>query len=392
MAVMLYAAAAVLGAQGPPTAQALPDSSPVFSSESKLVLVPFHVARDAHFVRDIKPEDIVLLQDGKAREFSAFEGPGSQRRREPVEVAVLFDTTTLSAVESKSRARFSSWNREAVYAWVSKWTDEESRALRLTDIANVLISIYRFDHQQLQQLCRLASDPRVITEAIHRLPEPIPPGEAIPLALPPNRVTIRDLVVSQGGMKEDPKHPVILHTPSWTLEAVIATLNDSFREPDRATRLLAVFSQGAGPTNTKPEDAADRANALGIPVYPILLGQYRSAVAGTRPPGTGSDASSRGCDPRNIEQGSTCQDGDSIHLERFGKVGELTGGRAFYPGGIDEKLVSDILIVVRNEGLFQYVVGFVPEASGRPRGHRLKIKLKSKSSGKLRGGGRTAVY
>ncbi len=54
--------------------------------------------------------------------------------------------------------------------------------------------------------------------------------------------------------------------------------------------------------------------------------------------------------------------------------------------------MSDILIVVRNEGLFQYVVGFVPEASGRPRGHRLEVKLKSKPSGKLRGGKRMAVY
>jgi hypothetical protein len=376
-------------AAGRQTAQ---EPSPVFSSDTKLVLVPFHVARDAHFVRDIKPEDVVLLQDGKPREFTVFEGPGTQGRREPVELTVLFDATTLSEVESKSGGRFTSWNREAAYAWVGKWTDKQSRALRLTGIANVLISIYRFDHRQLQQLCRLASDPGVITDAIHRLTEPIPPAEAIPLTLPPNRMTIRDLVVKQGGFKEDPKHPVILHTPSWTLEAAITTLKDSFAEPGRATRLLAVFSQGGGPTNTTAEDVADRANALGIPVYPILLGRYQAAIMGTRPAGAGSDASARGCDPRNIEQGLTCQDGDSIQLEWVARVGKLTGGRAFYPGGMDEKLVSDILVVVRNEGLFQYVVGFAPEPAGRPRNHTLEVKLKSKASGELRGGKRPAKY
>ena len=31
-----------------------------------------------------------------------------------------------------------------------------------------MISAYRFDHRQLQQLCRLASDPKALTEAIFR--------------------------------------------------------------------------------------------------------------------------------------------------------------------------------------------------------------------------------
>jgi hypothetical protein len=55
-------------------------------------------------------------------------------------------------------------------------------------------------------------------------------------------------------------------------------------------------------------------------------------------------------------------------------------------------MVSNILLVIRNEGLFQYVAGFTPEPSGKPRKHTLEIKLKSKSSGKLRGGRRTAAY
>jgi hypothetical protein len=55
--------------------------------------------------------------------------------------------------------------------------------------------------------------------------------------------------------------------------------------------------------------------------------------------------------------------------------------------------LSEILAGVRNEGLSQYVVGFVPHASfGTPRDHKLEIKLASKSSGQLIGGKRQATY
>jgi len=372
--------------------QARPEPSPVFSSESKLVLVPFNVVRDAHFVRDMKPDDVTLLQDGKPRDFGIFEGPGAQRRLDPVELVVLFDTTTLSEVEAKSPATRTLWNREATYAGAGKWSDADSSALLLNGKTSVLVSIYRFDHRQLQQLCRSTFDPRTLTRAIHRLPEPIPPEEAIPLTLPPNRETIRDIVVKQGGFKEDPKRPVIMETPSWTLEAVIDTLKDAFAAPGKAIRLLAVFSQGKGMTTTTPEDVAGQAIAFGIPVYPILLGHYFPPETGTRPSGADPDPSKRLCDPSNLREGLVCQDGASIQKRELGSVGELTGGRAFYPNGIDEKMVSNILVVIRNEGLFQYVVGFAPEPSGKQRTHRLEIRLKSKSSGKLRGGRRTAVY
>jgi hypothetical protein len=55
-------------------------------------------------------------------------------------------------------------------------------------------------------------------------------------------------------------------------------------------------------------------------------------------------------------------------------------------------VVSSILKLIRNESLSQYVVGFVPPAPGRQKKHSLEIRLQSKSSGKLRGGKKTAVY
>ena len=354
------------------SAQVPPESLPVFGAESRLVLVPFNIVSDAHFVRDLPRDAVTLFQDGKPRDFSIFEAPGAQRRGQPVELTVLFDTTTLTNVESKSAGKFSSWNREATYAWVNQWNDAESRALLLSGLEDVRISIYHFDHRQLHQLCRLVSDPPGLTAAIHRLTGPIPPEEAIPLSLPPHRQTLEQLVIENGGFKADPKRPIIFQTPSWTIEAALATLKDSFAAPERAIRLMAIFSQGTGPTTATAQDVADQAVALGVPIYPILLGRRIAPVA--------------------QGQGMVRYDLDTLILERFGKVGELTGGRAYYPGGMDEKLVSNILVVMRNQGLFQYVVGFVPDASGPPRTHRLEIKLRSNSSGTLKGGKRTAEY
>jgi hypothetical protein len=79
-------------------------------------------------------------------------------------------------------------------------------------------------------------------------------------------------------------------------------------------------------------------------------------------------------------------------MARFGDVGTLTGGQAFYPSRIDVGVVNQILEQIRNLGLSQYAVGFAPSPSGKPRKHDLEIKLKSKSAGKLVGGKRTAVY
>jgi hypothetical protein len=77
---------------------------------------------------------------------------------------------------------------------------------------------------------------------------------------------------------------------------------------------------------------------------------------------------------------------------RFGSLGDLTDGHAFYPPRIDTVTVTDILDTIRDKSLSQYVVGFPPGASGSQREHRLEIRLKSKSGGKVVGGKRAAVY
>ena len=40
---------------------------PVFRADSRLVLVGFHAVRGDEFVRDLRPEDIVIREDGEPR-------------------------------------------------------------------------------------------------------------------------------------------------------------------------------------------------------------------------------------------------------------------------------------------------------------------------------------
>jgi hypothetical protein len=368
--------------------QAPPESSPTYHSETELVLVPFNVVRGLYFAPDVRADDVLLLEDGKPRSFSAFEGPGTGRRP-PLELVLLFDTTTLPPPESKIKVMGNHWDRKATYDFTNHWDDTMSRALLEKESADIRVSVYHYDHQQMQRLCRSTSDPQTLTSAIHRLPEPIPADEAIPLTLPPNRMTHEAWAVKQSG-------PTLATGPlmwpvSWTMEAMIEALRDSSAAPENAVRVLAVFSEGWGfrsdldppwyqgdarsPTTTTPQDAADQANALGIAVYPVVL-----------------DFEVYAHQPFPSLAPYHTDNVPAIRMAVFGSVGELTGGRAFYPSRMDPAAVSDILDVIRNQGLSQYLVGFAPASSAHRRKHNLEIRLKSKSAGKLMGGMRTAVY
>jgi hypothetical protein len=71
----------------------------------------------------------------------------------------------------------------------------------------------------------------------------------------------------------------------------------------------------------------------------------------------------------------------------------MTGGHTVEHQKIDAATLRVILENVETDGLSQYVVGFEPShARGASKTHTLEIKLVSKSSGKLEGGTRRAIY
>ena len=67
--------------------------APVFRTETSLALVRFHVVRKHSYVDDLKPEDVILLEDGSPRKVTVFEGGRSAPRTIPIEMILLFDTS-----------------------------------------------------------------------------------------------------------------------------------------------------------------------------------------------------------------------------------------------------------------------------------------------------------
>jgi hypothetical protein len=70
---------------------------------------------------------------------------------------------------------------------------------------------------RLQRLARSVSDPRDLLDALHRLPEPIPAGQALDLALPP------------GAVVPDPSTPAVDGMPPkpWALVGAMTVSRDS---------------------------------------------------------------------------------------------------------------------------------------------------------------------
>ena len=315
-------------------------SSSAFQSQAKLVLVPFSVARDKLFVAGLRSSDVKLFEDGFSRSFTFFEGPATGHQL-PLELVLLFDTTT--PFKSQRRTR---WNREATYKFTAHWDDATSRAILEQAGADVRISVYHFDQNQVERLCRPTNDPQELVTAFRRLLSPISDSSTMPpLVLPPN-------------FHLRPNDDISL-SPGWIMEASIATMKDSVTSPNNARRMLVVFSEGKGGTETPPEYLGDQARALGIPIFDVVLDYERPPV-----------------DPL---------------MDYWQNLAESSGGRFFFPSHLDAKVIGGILKFVRNQGLPQYVVGFVPE-SAKPKLHSLEIRLKSTSNGRLIGGKRRAAY
>jgi hypothetical protein len=156
-------------------------------------------------------------------------------------------------------------------------------------------------------------------------------------------------------------------TRGWPLEAAIGALNEVAAAQDKAARMLVIFSEGIGATTTIPEDVADRALDLGIPIYPVAtnyMGKISDKV------------------PRN-----------EFRMHQFEALGDMTGGYAVECRQIDTATLSKILGGVETDGLAQYLVGFVPSSgNGLTKVHTLEVKLKSKSKGSIEGGKRRASY
>ena len=388
---------------------------PVFHAQSDLVTLLFQVSRNKHFNTDLTSADIVLLEDGAPRKFTVFEGP---QDRTPIELVLLFDVTTWPMGAD--------WNPEWLYGFTARWTESNTSAIVATGAQEVRASIYHFDGVRLERLCRSTADASQLLGAFHRLRDPI---RGLDLT-PSQRVQIAVAIDAAAESNNDRRAlearfrtadrtppsgtPISIDLPpgnailpaigppgtgnrGWPLEAAIGAMRDaSAGSAAQALRVLVEFSAGRGGTTTLPEDVADAALALGVSVYPVVL-NYHPRFGRVQPDeivGRRSDVRSDSAP----EPGRGGRAGYSSVAANFARLGSLTGGRSFQFTPIEwnadalAHTVDTIRTQTLDRALSQYIVGFTPQSSTGPREHKLEIKLVAKSSGKVTGGKRKAIY
>lgn len=329
--------------------------TPAFHAHTDLVTVPFQVRRGSRAVPDLKPDDVVLFEDGVQRSFSIFEAP---QVHPALELVVMFDLTDIGG---------GFWDPKYVRDLTSHWNEAITRAILEPNGATIRVSLYHFDQNRLQRLCRSTADPRELLDALRRLPDPIPPDQAIDLVLPPGAVI--------PAHKSDRTDTVAGTLPQpWSLVGAMNALRDSRAAPDPAARAFIVFSKGEDATSTIPKDLADYALASDVPVYPVALATAKVMYADDQLIYSGH--------PYNLT---------------FESLGDQTGGRQFEAAGsLTVSKVRDVVEAVKSHALARigsrYSVGFTPSPSGSPREHKLEVSLVPKSGGKLTGGKRSARY
>jgi VWFA-related protein len=320
--------------------------TPVFRASSSLGLVRFHVVQKNHYNTDLKPEDVILLEDGAPRQFTVFENAMAGTRTVPVEMTLLFDISGSVTGEGL----------------LNPLTFKEAL---LDNLQRVRIAVYGFD-RKMKRYSGPTRDYAQLQTAFDALGTRGAKGETIELHLPPKRQA------PPGGA-------------TWLYEAVAEVSREAAGTPGDATRMVLVFSDGFPTTNSRPQDAAEVDRELGIPVYPVVLGHRRltqqfEAIQATRMPAERPSPV--------LGHLTTLQN----EIADFASLGELTGGRSFDPPEITLSVMRSILNTMVALVRTEYVVGFAPETSEAPRQHKLEIRLRDKAAGKVMGGTRTVVH
>ena len=356
-------------------------AQPALHVQADLVVVPFQVRRGSRSVSDLKPADVVLLEDGVPRAFTGFEAPLDDPS---LELVVMFDVT------DAQRGGF--WDAKGLHDMVSYWNETMARALLEESGATIRISVYQFDQSRLRRLSRSSSDPRQFLAALDRLSDPIPAGQGFELQLP-------DGVVIRPEAREAERKGGIPWSPS--LLGAMTVLGDSAGGPTMPARALVIFSSGVEATSIAPEDLANQGVAANVPIYPVAL----PTAAWILFEGQGL------CAAPTMERVDFRGFIDCPLNKPFQSVGSSTGGRSFEaarrphtsgdPAGLGRfsmtgGQVSNILEAVKRHALSRftssYTVWFAPSASASPRQHKLEVRLADKSSSKITDGRRGAIY
>ena len=324
--------------------------TPTFRTESSLALVHFHVVHKNQFVMNLKPEDVVLLEDGAPRAFTLFDNSALGRKR-PVEVTLLFDTSG-SVTDA---------------GLLDPLVFEENL---LNAFDNVALAVYGFT-TNLDRYCRPSRDRETLRSAFAALGARHAKHETIKVPLPPKRKA------NASGA-------------TWIYAAIAQAAREAAATPGDATRIILVFSDGFDTTTARPDDAAETSRDLGVAVYPVALGHWNliERVRTEQERLASSNIRSTEASSPTLERLQS----QEREIVDFASLGELTGGRSYDPREISLNVMKQVLGGLVWSIRTEYTVGFAPEPSASPHKHKLEVRLRDKQLGQVTGGARTVVH
>jgi hypothetical protein len=367
---------------------------PVFRREVNLATVLFrHVEKRT--TTDLRPEDIVLLVDGRPREITLFEGGPTARRSVPLEITWLVDRFSLLPIVPHY-GRNDEMDLRSFHNSMLELIDK---------FPMVFHSIYGFD-KKLWRFCGPTRDTAEISKAIQALRGEVPAVPEIGLQMLPGR-KLRDPWAKEACEKINPGEKCgPFPQDDWVFESIIATLQDSAGFPGNTVRALVPISFGHGGTNSTAKDIEAMVKQAGSPIYPVVLGymMYEADIlAWSRLTAVYQDleaknagtvrAGSNRTTIRNYESAITFVEQELSYKNDFASLAEMSGGEAFRCGSVLKSDMESIIHTIEEQVRHQYVAGFAPEvSSGMPQKHTLEVKLISKTRGKILGGKRTIWY
>jgi VWFA-related protein len=300
-----------------------------FRADTNLALVRFQVApKKGEFVTDLRPEEIVVKEDGAPRKIAVFEGGRFYPRTVPVEISLLFDCSGSMAMAGLINPHVFGPNL-------------------LDEYENVRIAIYGFS-DDLKRLTTPTRDPETLRSAMAGV-----------------------LGVPHG------------NTPLF--QTISALTREVAGPPGDASRMVVIFSDGeAYPLNDTDlwNKTVSDAQELGVALYPVTL----QGVA-TEPAPMGAPPQSSTTDGPAYHAAMR-----AMSRDRFAGLGRLTGGQAFASAPSTEVLPEILRSLGREIRFEYIVGYYYPAGSGSGKRRRVTVTWSGKGRGEIMGGTRTVVY
>ena len=334
------------------------DSGFVIRTESNLVVVPLHVYQKKQSVDGLGKEAFELYEDGVKQEIAFVEGPAAEgappgaARTVPTEIIFLIDYSL--SVMMRGLLDFTSI-RTTLLEGLRK---------------DVMISVYGFA-DTLKRFTGPTRDFARLKRAIELTYE----SEAL---------------------------------GSRVYEAIIQTARDASNRGGNVSRMMLVFSDGFSTTNINTDLVVQVANALAIPIYPVILGhseltdRYNQGGGGgvwrqPRQPNPGQERRSQipggTRNPAGLLRRQSNIRSQESRQAIFADIGPRTGGQSFDPEVLNNIVVRKILGSLADLAATEYIVGYYPSSVDEELSpHQVQVRLVDEEVGKLYGGQRVIVH